>query len=102
MASACDGPRRPRVWHVKDPRCPPGAVLIDRQTPWGNQHRIGDPDENGERMSRITVIRRFELDLIADPELLMRGISALRGRHLRCHCAPEPCHGDIWLRLVNS
>lgn len=75
---------------------PPGAVRIDRRSPWGNPFVIG---RDG---TREEVIERYRASLLADPALLARARQELRGRDLACWCAPLPCHGDVLLALVND
>lgn len=89
------------------------AVRIDRAGPWGNPFVIGI---NGDRQ---TVCEVYEVWL---KEWMINGIeirykignreysnkwviehlSELRGKDLVCWCAPERCHGDTLLRLVEA
>ena len=32
----------------------------------------------------------------------MEDLPEIRGKTLACHCAPQPCHADILLRLANA
>ena len=69
-------------------------VWVDRTTIWGNPFRIG-PDGD-----RLEVIARYEQHLLNSPELLAQ-LDGLRGKDLRCHCAPLPCHADVLLKKAN-
>lgn len=90
-----------RVVHVKDNV--PGAVYIGRATPrqglkasiWCNKYKIGSDG------SREEVIAKYRADLLNDPELLAQ-LPTLRGRPLACWCAPERCHGEILIELLNE
>lgn len=72
----------------------PGAVRIDRSTKWGNPFVIG---KDG---SRRQVIEKYEQFLVSKPEL-MAALPELAGKDLECWCAPQPCHGDVLLRMAN-
>lgn len=74
---------------------PPGARYIGRGSKWGNPFRIG-PD--GDRAGVIAQHERW----LADQNHLLRAFDELRGHDLVCFCAPQPCHGDLLLRLANA
>jgi hypothetical protein len=46
-------------------------------------------------------IRLYEQYLRDTPELLME-IWRLRGRNLICYCVPQPCHGEVLMRIANA
>jgi hypothetical protein len=83
---------------------PEGAVYIGdrlyhgpwrlRKSKWANPYKIG---RDG---TREEVIAKFECHLYDTG--LFNDIHELRGRDLACWCAPEPCHGDLLLRLANA
>jgi hypothetical protein len=68
-----------------------------RGSKWGNPFK--EPRDG----TRNEVIAKFERWLFNDPEgqCLLAQIGELRGKDLVCWCAPEPCHGDVLLRLAN-
>lgn len=82
---------RPRVFKVGDPGIPVGSVYIGRKSPWGNPFVVG---RHGKREE---VIERFRVEVLPDLDL-----TELRGRHLICHCAPLPCHGNAILWALGS
>ena len=94
----------PCVLNIRDTkgRVPPGAVYIGRANPryrlrssnWRNPFVIG---KDG---TREEVIAKYERYLIESG--LINQIGELRGKDLVCWCAPEPCHGDVLLRLAND
>lgn len=87
----------PRVWNRSQLiSIPPGAVLIDRTTRFGNPYRIG-PDG-----TRTECIAQFERDTLNDPEFIELIRNELCGRDLVCWCWPKPCHGDVLLRIANE
>jgi hypothetical protein len=96
---------------------PQGAIRIDRQTPWRNPCRIGDPapvwysalfedaPRAGQPMDQEDVIRAFRVWVqeFQDPQAqwIRRHLPHLKGRNLACHCAPRACHGDVLVELAN-
>jgi hypothetical protein len=74
---------------------PAGSVYIGRGGKWGNPFRIGVDGD------RATVIARHEAWLRTQRDLL-GALDELRGKDLVCFCAPQPCHGDLLLRLANA
>ncbi len=71
-----------------------GIARVDRGTPWGNPFPMRDPSD-GER-ARVIGLYRSRL---ARRGGLLRRRHELRGKRLRCWCAPKPCHADdlAWL-----
>jgi hypothetical protein len=81
----------PRVWNKRDPNVPSDAIYVGRGTPWGNPFRMFTEDQ------RDAVCDKFE-------EVTLPGldVTALRGKHLVCWCAPKRCHADALLRKANG
>jgi hypothetical protein len=67
-----------------------------RRSKWGNPYEIG---KDG---TREEVISKHKAWLWKNKELLHDVFTELPGKTLGCHCVPEPCHGDILLKLANS
>lgn len=104
--------RRTRGW-----RLPPGAVIVDRTSRFGNPFTIaGAMDVLGydEVTARKYAVAAFgpwlsgsraeweshEADLRR--ERILANLHLLRGKDLACPCEPgEPCHADAYLPLVN-
>ena len=81
--------RRCRGW-----RMPADAVYVGRPTRWGNPFPVA---EHGAQEA----CRLFEEHLRSRPELVAAAREALAGKRLACWCAlDQPCHADVWLRLV--
>lgn len=87
---------RPRVYKMGDPGIPADAVYIGRPSPWENPY----PIKTGVR-TRKQAIEQFRKYLRDNPELVRRAQRELIGKCVVCFCHPKPCHGDIWLELVN-
>lgn len=86
----------PKVWNKRDPKCPKDAVYIGRPSKWGNPFVIGKDGDRDE------VIRQYELMLRFTAHLMQQARKELRGKDLKCWCAPLPCHGDVLLRIANE
>ncbi|HEY6668207.1 MAG TPA: DUF4326 domain-containing protein [Candidatus Nitrosopolaris sp.] len=66
---------------------------------WGNEYIEGSDG------TREEVISKHKVWLWNDPkgkEVFRDVFAELPSKNLVCHCAPNPCHGDILLRLANS
>src|SRR5262245_50114450 len=83
---------------------PEGAVYIGGRlyrgpwslsaSKWANPYRIGRDGNRDE------VIAKYERHL--HDSGLIQQVQELRGCDLACWCAPNPCHGDVLLRLANA
>jgi hypothetical protein len=56
--------------------------------------------QDGATLAEINA--KYRAWLIAQPALLERARTVLRGKTLACWCAPGPCHGDVLAELVND
>ena len=97
-------PRRIQRRRSKGWRMPATAVYVGRGTPYGNGHKIGDRDENGNPMDRAAVVAAYADALnCARPETLATIRHNLAGRDLACWCRlDQECHADLLLALANS
>ena len=77
---------------------PPDAIRIDRQTRWGNPFIIG---RDGTREEVISKYRDHLWNGIRDGKIPLDELAALHGKDLACHCAPQPCHGDVLVRAAS-
>lgn len=87
-------------WWVQNGREFPeslGFVLVDRSTRWGNPFKLPHNDNQTMRLEAIEKYRQW----IFKYPLPQREVQWLWGRHLVCHCSPQPCHADVLLRYVN-
>ncbi|TLS72243.1 DUF4326 domain-containing protein [Mariprofundus erugo] len=86
-----------RVVNKKD--CKDFDVYIGRGSGWGNPYAIGADGERDE------VIAKFKYDFdkgFLGDEDFMEKLLQLRGKRIACHCAPLPCHGDVYAAYLNS
>lgn len=83
-----------RVVHVSEKV--EGALFIGRPSKWGNPYHIG---KDG---TREEVIEKYRKYLMTNPELFY-SLPEIRGYEaLACYCAPQPCHGDVIIRVFNE
>lgn len=84
--------------HVRDLEKHQNAVVINRNTKWGNPFRIG------KNTTRDMVISRYFADILQKinypehREKLMDGLQ--NAEALACHCSPLACHGDVLSAIV--
>ena len=72
---------------------PPDAVYVGRPTVWGN------PFSKGSKTQNIADFRRYaEKRHAKDPSWL----APLKGKDLVCWCAPNGCHGDVILEILEN
>lgn len=70
-------------------------VYIGRPSKWGNPFVIG---RDG---SRIQVIDKYREWVLCRQDLL-DALHELKGKRLACWCAPQPCHGDVLVELIDA
>lgn len=89
-----------------------GVVFVDSErfpklgSIWANPFRIKrSKDLDAVAKSRAHVLRKYERYIVelldANPKMVQL-LLELRGKTLGCWCAPEPCHGDILLKLIET
>ncbi len=86
-------PTMTQVVHCKNE---PFDVYIGRPSKWGNPFRIG---KDG---SREDVIEKYRHWILANPSLMARLRSELKGKTLGCWCKPNACHGDVLAELADK
>ena len=64
---------------------------VGRPSFWGNPFKV-------KEYGRSACSRAYAVYFV---QKLMHRLEELRGMNLGCHCAPEECHADMLLRLVN-
>lgn len=77
----------------------PYDVLIDRTTIYGNKYRLFVDG------TRLNVIKKFRVDLIRRmkrSKSFTEKVYALKGKRLGCHCKPLPCHGDVYVEILEG
>ncbi|WP_108986068.1 DUF4326 domain-containing protein [Candidatus Phycosocius bacilliformis] len=84
-----------KVGNLHDGRKPTNGVYIGRGSIWGNPFQMTREDDRGE------VIKKYAKWLRSQPNIVTK-IEELRGKELRCFCAPKPCHGHVLLMLAQG
>ncbi|MBB4920958.1 DUF4326 domain-containing protein [Streptosporangium saharense] len=102
-------------------RKPPGAVIVDRTSRWGNPARLERQETNlwrvvvedqgamvglghdlTEGQAREVATTYYRGHLARRPELAEQARQLLAGRDLACPCSPGAmCHGDVLLEIAN-
>lgn len=92
----------PQVLNKRYHGVPDGAVYIGRPSKWGNPFHIRETvyGQANKVYTRDEAIELYQIYLDNNEEL-KADLHELEGKDLVCWCAPEPCHGDILLRLAN-
>ena len=81
-------------------------VYIGHQHPWPpyklRRSIWANPFNKDFRQGNITREESIELyrEYVLSKQELRDKLPELRGKVLACWCAPEPCHGDVLLRLA--
>jgi len=97
-------PRRRQRQRVHGWRLPPGGVIVDRTSKFGNPYTIWDSGSREEAVHR-------HREALMEGRLTFRGYritvelvrEALAGRDLFCSCREdEACHGDTLLAVANA
>jgi len=81
-----------QVVNIKKEGC---DVYIGRGSPWGNKYAIG---KDG---TREQVVQKY-LEWILEQTELLEQLETLKGKRLGCWCAPELCHGDVLVALIEE
>ena len=74
-----------------------GPLRIDRRTKWGNRFQIG------KHGTREEVIEKYRQDLwegLRSGRIDLNDLARHEGRDVVCWCAPQPCHGDVFIEVV--
>ena len=62
---------------------------------WGNPYK---PWQDGDSDA---VLKKYREYVLNSPDLMAR-LSELKGKRLGCWCAPESCHGDVLIELMEK
>ena len=69
-----------------------------KQSKWANPFPM-DKDATDQEAERQRVLEEYEAWIRTQPELLAE-LPTLKGKVLGCWCKPEPCHGDVIVKLI--
>jgi hypothetical protein len=76
-----------------------GQRFPTSNSPFANPFRIG---KHGTRLEIIEKYERYMRRVLLEDEQMRKNLLSLRGKNLGCWCAPEPCHGDVLVRLLDE
>lgn len=106
---------RPRYNNLKEWMADPnnvyigrrGIVFVDGQrfpkvdSIWHNPFKINET-AGFDRNSVLIQYEHYIRDLLNNNIISILSLLQLKGKHLGCWCAPEPCHGHILLKLIDE
>lgn len=100
------GERVIHIQHIPDEVSRDDVVYIGRRnnrygllgSKWQNRFRIA---KGHTREEAIEQYRKWFTETISMGEL-WEALPELRGKVLACWCAPQPCHGDVLIELLNK
>lgn len=82
-----------------------GIVFVDgerypkQSSIWANPYKIG---RDGDRNTVLTKYEVYIKNRLEREPFLMDELDRLRGKTFGCWCAPEPCHGNILVKILND
>lgn len=82
-----------------------GVVFVEKEryppkdSIWCNPYKIGKDGDRNEVIQKYEAYIRNKIN--ANPEMKSE-LEKLRGKNLGCWCAPEPCHGNVLLNILNE
>lgn len=81
-----------------------GVVFIDKQRFPKKASNFANPFKVGKSGSREEVIEKYRTYIKEKLEKdisLQKELVEMKGKNLGCWCAPDPCHGDFLLELID-
>lgn len=75
-------------------------IYIGRGSKWGNPYKIDDKI-GMTREHVIELYRKWIMYTVKGIEL-QKDLHELEGKSLGCYCEPLPCHGDIFVELIEK
>ncbi len=66
---------------------------------WSNPYKIGKDGNREEVLVKYELYIRNKLE---NHPILKEQLIQLKNKKLGCWCAPEPCHGDILIKMINE
>lgn len=85
-----------KVVRVVNGSAPEGTVAIGRGTVWGNPFIVGNDGTREVVIAKFYHYAKWRLD--REPNWL----EPLRGLDIACYCAPQACHGDTIISLLET
>ena len=79
-----------------------GVVFIDGERFPKKASVFANPFKVGKHGTREEVIAKYEDYIRGKLDTIRDDFTNLGGKNLGCWCHPEPCHGDVLLRLLEE
>lgn len=82
-----------------------GIVFIDKQRFPKQSSEFANPFKIGKDGTRDEVLAKYEkyiTEKLEKDNFFQQRLVRLKGKNLGCWCHPEPCHGDILLKLIEN
>ena len=82
-----------------------GVVFVEGSRFPKTTSKFANPYKIGKDGTRDEVIEKYELHIKAKLERdasLQTELINLKGKNLGCWCFPEPCHGNVLLKLIDE
>ena len=90
-------PKYPTIYNKRQGGIPKGAIYCGRGSPWGNPFVIG---RDGNRVEVINKFAIYASDRLRKQPDWLKPLRNAIG--LVCWCAPQPCHLDIIVDMLNK
>lgn len=104
---------RPKYQNLKEWTQDPNNVYIGRRgivfvqkerypkrnSIWANPYRVG---RDGGRVEVLNKYQKYLRSKLEASSSLREQLLSLKGKNLGCWCHPQPCHGDILLKLIEE
>jgi len=77
----------------------PYDVCIMRPSIYGNHYKIGRDGTREEVIAKFKVdfYKRIKWDLV-----YLQAVMELADKRIGCCCAPDPCHGDVYVEFLDK
>lgn len=82
-----------------------GVVFIDKQRFPKISSNFANPFKIGKDGNRDEVIQKYETYIrnkLKNNHILQQELIEMKGKKLGCWCAPDPCHGNVLIQLIEE
>jgi hypothetical protein len=82
-----------------------GVVFIDSirfpktASPFANPFKVG---KDGSRSQVLEKYKKYIKSKLRTNVELRKKLMKMKGKNLGCWCKPEPCHGDVLVKILNT
>lgn len=81
-----------------------GKRFPTKDSMWHNPYKITEQMNRNDvlAMYKVYIEKKINSDEKINGKTYLEHLLLLRGKNLGCWCAPEACHGDILIELINK